>query len=182
MKIRSLFILCLCVVMLTACGSSPVATEKPRATTPATAASPKGTSYPAPTAVVPTQLGYPGPAQAASKQNTGGYPAPAGLQVVKPDGSLWAASAANILSLPVSKVTVDGKEQQYRKLTDLLNQAGISSFTKITLTAANGTLTFTREQSAEVYIEVASNGAITVPVTSLAKDKWLVGLSLIKIE
>jgi hypothetical protein len=132
----------------------------------------QATSYPAP---LPTAT-----AKAAAPET--GYPAVGSLQVIKSNGNISALTLDALKALPLTKVTLDGKEENVRKLADALNLANITAFSKVTVTSPSGTLALTKDQVTQAYLDVADNGSIRLMVQEISKDRWPTAVISLKIE
>lgn len=183
---RWIFIVILAALVLTACNSTPSSTSPTSVPNP-TAAAPD--SYPAPKSgdktVAPTQsAGYPAPLPKATSQATPktGYPAMGNLQVIKSDGSIGSLALDALKALPTTKVTLEGKEENVRKLADALNLAGITTFSKVTVTSPGGTLALTKDQVTQAYLDIANDGNIRLMIQGISKDRWPATVMSLKIE
>src|SRR5512143_2391860 len=68
------------------------------------------------------------------------------FQVVKPDGTKVGVTIADLKTLPLKQVTVEGKVEEGPGLLDVLNFAGVTEFTEVLLTGSSNPATLTREQ------------------------------------
>jgi hypothetical protein len=183
---KKLFIILLVAVLFVLSGCSTAAPTQGPAPTKMNAA-PTNAGYPAPS-VNTAATAYPAVGQKTAVPNSpaptqAGYPAP-GLvvKVTAADGSVKTINGVAIVDLPKAKVSVEGTDIQASKLADLLKLGGITTFTKVTLSGANGTLALTKEQVAQAYVNIAGNGSIQLSVQGIAKDKWISGVQSIKVD
>lgn len=184
---RFIFIVILVALVLTACTSTPSST--PPASVPNLTATPI-VSYPAPqsgekTATPAAQsTNYPAPLPMPTSQTAPetGYPAIGNLQVIKSNGSISSITADTLKALTATKVTIEGKEENVRKLADALNSAGITTFSKVTVTSSGGTLALTKDQASQAYLDITNDGSIRLMVQGISKDRWPTAVTSLKIE
>lgn len=184
---RWLFIVILAPLVLTACNSTPSST--PPTSAPNLTATPVA-NYPAPqsgekTATPATQAtGYPAPLPMPTSQTAPetGYPATGILQVIKSNGSISLLTPDTLKALKTTKVTLEGKEENVRKLTDALDLAGIATFSKVTVTSPSGTLALTKDQVSQAYLDVTNDGSVRLMVQGISKDRWPTAIISLKIE
>ncbi|MDO8970643.1 MAG: hypothetical protein Q7U74_08145 [Saprospiraceae bacterium] len=171
-------------LLLSACSSSPTtapqSTSAPVITTPGYPV-PNAPGKPSTNSTQPT--GYPAPDQSASQPTPAGYPAPGmGLRITAADGSAKMVDGNVLLTLVKSKVTLDGKENEVRKLSDALKAAGITTYNKISVNGVSGTLALTKDQAAQAYLDIGADGSIQLAVQGMSKDKWITGVQTMKVD
>jgi hypothetical protein len=190
---RLIVIVILAAIGLTACNSSPNLT--PPASVPNPTATPAAS---VPNSMVTPVAGYPAPQVPSAQQSTSypapqsistsqavpetGYPAMGNLQIIKSNGSVSPLTSDALKGLPLTKVTLEGKEENVRKLADALNLAGITTFNKATVTSPTGTIALTKDQVAQSYLDVANDGSIRLMIQGISKDRWPNAVISIKIE
>jgi hypothetical protein len=182
---RWIFIVILAALVLAACNSTPNSNPPASGSNPTAAAPNNNPTKSGDKTVVPTQsAGYPAPQQAATTQTDpkNGYPAMGNLQVIKSNGSINSLTLDALKALPTTKVTLEGKEENVRKLADTLNLAGITTFSKITVTSSGGTLALTKDQVAQAYLDIANDGSIRLMIQGISKDRWPAAVTSLKIE
>lgn len=169
-KINVLVFVVLVMVLLSACGAAPTATQ-------ATAGA-KSTPGPA-TAYVPPAAGQPTAPSAASA-----YPAGAkgAVQVFVGEGKAKVVDAAALKALAKAKVSVNGKEQELRKLADLLKTAGVTAYKNLTVVGRNGRTSLTSDQVGTAYLDIAEDGTIKLAVEGVAAENWITGVMQVNVQ
>ena len=171
-----LFVFLMGTILLTACGGS----VKPVEATPVLAGT--KSAYPVPVQKN-TPVGYPAASQPDQPNAAAAYPADGiVLQVVKADGQVVSLDFKGLAALAKQNVTLDNKQVNVSKLSDTLSLAGISAPNKVTLTGTSGQLELSKDQVAQAYLDVTANGTIRLLVQGVPPDKWLTGVSGIKVE
>jgi hypothetical protein len=183
---RWMYVVILAALVLAACNSTPSSTP------PASVPNPTGTpvtSYPATksgeqaaTAVQPTSYPAPLPIPTSQAAPETGYPATGNLQVTKSDGSISSLTFDALKALAATKVTLEGKEENVRKLADVLNLAGATTFSKVTVTSSNGSIVLTKDQVAQAYLDIPNDGNIRLMIQGISKDRWPSAVISLKIE
>jgi hypothetical protein len=173
----AIIVLMISAFLLSACGGSPQPTAVSQPPTAATQA-----GYPAPVKQA-TPAGYPAAGQPGQPDTSAAYP-PDGiiLQVVKADGKVAPIDFRGLSALAKEKVTLENKSENVSKLSDALGLGGVTSYTKVTVTASNGSLELTKDQVAQAYLDVPANGIIRLLVQGIPQNKWLTGVSGIKVQ
>jgi hypothetical protein len=187
MKKHTLFtiILLAAAMLLSACSGAPSATQAaPAAATQVVSIPQTSVGYPAPAGVLAqpqAQGGYPAPGVIAQPNvPAAGYPAPGGgLQVTGADGK---AKAIAIGAIAKVKVSVNGSSMDLRKLSDVLNAAGIASAKQATVVGSNGKMTLTTDQLAKAYLDVAADGTIKLVVDGVQPDQWISGVTQVTAQ
>lgn len=145
-----------------------------------TKVAPVGTGYPAAPGGAPAPVaGYPAgnPGGAADPYPVQG----AAIQVMKPDNTAMTLSMDVLNQMAKVKITVDGKTVEGVKLLDILAKAGVSNFNKVIVAGSNGRMELTKSQvDAQTIIKTANGVQLLSP--TLAKEKWILDINLLKIE
>jgi hypothetical protein len=166
-------VLIVSMTLLAACASAPQ---------PTTASTQAG--YPA-QAKPTVAVGYPAASKAAVVQPNAAaaYP-PDGviMQITKADGKSVPIEFKSLSALAKQAVTLENKQENVSKLNDALSLGGVTSFTKLIVTGSNGSLELTKDQAAQAYLDVPANGNVRLLVQGVSSDKWLTGVSGIKIQ
>lgn len=164
--------------LLSACSGNPTAEPKPSVPNAATIA------YPAPSAPSNSQpTAYPVSVLNQAQASMPEYPAPGqDLKITAADGSTKTVVGTALMALTKIKVNLNGNDIEVRKLTDVLNAAGINTFTKVSVNGANGTLALTKDQAAQSYLDISADGNIQLDVQGMPVDKWINGVQTIKID
>lgn len=126
------------------------------------------------------------PLPAAPKTPTQLQPTPVAdalFQVVKPDGGAVGFSWDMLKQMPLAQVTVEGKVEEGVKLLDVLAEAGVTDFEKVTLTGNNGSMTLTRDQvNDEAILDFTNHGTVKQSATNVPKADWIKDITEIKVE
>jgi hypothetical protein len=133
---------------------------------------------------VPQGKTTPGSVVPTAQSNAGdaAYPAQGGdVKVTKKDGALVVITLDAAKKIASGKVTIDGKESTGFKLSDLISAANTSISGKVTVTATNGSVTLTQDQAGSAYVGFVNN-QLRLMVSGTASDKWLIGITAIKLE
>jgi len=150
----SLILLCL---LLSACAAPAVETE-PAATL--SSESPK-----TPQALQPTPV------------------AEALFVVIRVDGSSQGFTWDELGQLPLATVEAEGKIEEGPKLMDVLNAAGVTDFSEVTLTGNNGSITLTREQVDDnTILDFTNHGTVKLASTYVPKADWIKDITEIKVK
>ena len=151
-------------VSLAACGSAatPVATQPPVQ---------QSTVEPAPVSVEPS----------ATSVST--VAVTAVFQVVKADGSTFDVTLDALKKLPLANITVDGKVQEGPKLLDILNLAGVTDFTEVTLTGSASPVILARAQvDNNTILDFNNHGTLKLATTYIPMPNWTKDISEITVK
>ncbi len=138
------------------------------------------TAYPSGGKTLAPSSGYP----VSTTTGGGAYPAPGSpmlFQIAKADNSTFAFTKAVYDKLTKVKVTIDGKDVTGVKLLDVLKEANITSFTKITLGGSNGKVELEAGQVDDKLI-LTLGESVVIQSPSLGSDKWIKDISLFKVN
>ncbi len=95
------------------------------------------------------------------------------FQVVKPDGTKVGVTVADLKTLPLKQLTVDGKTEEGPGLLDVLYFAGVTEFTEVSLTGSSSPATLTREQVDDNSIlDFTNHGTVKLSTTYIPKANW----------
>jgi hypothetical protein len=190
--------LLMATMLLAGCSNNPTPTQA----APGASATQAAPASPA----TPTTVGYPGAGQqgGTSANPVGGYPAagqgaaatspanqnlagayPAGNQTLMfnlPGGITQPVTADGLNALPTATVNIEGKDQSLRSLADALKMVGADTYTKVTINGQNGSLTITKDQVAQAYLDIQADGKIRLLVQGADPAQWPVGVTTIKVE
>lgn len=89
----------------------------------------------------------------------------------------------DVLALPQTSVTADGKEQKGPKLKEVLKAAGITEYSKVKVSGA-WQETYTLDKSAvddTVVLDTANRGTCKLAGPSIPKDKWVRDVTRIEV-
>ena len=107
-------------------------------------------------------------------------PAGALFQVLLVDGKAVPFTAADIKSLPLSQVTVDGKVEEGPRLLDVLTAAGVKDFSEVTFNG-DTTLTLKKQQlDAQSILVISSTARLAAP--GLSPEQQVNGITTIRVK
>ena len=105
------------------------------------------------------------------------------FQVVKPDGTSFGVTLAELKTLPLAQVTAEGKMEEGPYLSDILALAGVTEFTEVTLTGSSNPVTLTFEQvDKNTILDFNNHGTLKLSSTYIPKDKWTKDISEITVK
>ena len=105
------------------------------------------------------------------------------FQVVKADGSKYAVTLDALKKLPLANITVDGKVQEGPKLIDILNLAGVTDFSEVTLTGSASPVTLTRSQVDDnTILDFNNHGTLKLATTYVPMPNWTKDVSEITVK
>jgi hypothetical protein len=142
--------------------------------------------YPAPTQSDSGQsagTAYPGPTEGVPPLTDTGYPGPGTFMLTLADGSEKTVAVDTLNALPKMKVSFDGTELDVLALTDAFTQYYVTDYNQISATGSGGaSLTLTKDQIAQAYLEIHTDGTIRLVVQGLPQSSWVEGLASMKIN
>lgn len=95
------------------------------------------------------------------------------FQVVKPDGSKAGVTIEDLKTLPLKQVTAEGKVEEGPGLLEVLNFAGITEFSEVTLTGTSSPAVLTRAQVDEnTILDLTNHGTVKLATTYIPKANW----------
>jgi hypothetical protein len=105
------------------------------------------------------------------------------FQIVKADGSTFDVTLDSLKKLPLANVTVDGKIQEGPKLMDVLNLAGVTDFSEVTLTGSASPVTLTRTQVDDnTILDFNNHGTLKLATTYVPMPQWTKDISRITVK
>jgi len=105
------------------------------------------------------------------------------FQVVKPDGTKIGITMDDLKKLPLAQLTVDGKLQEGPKLMDVLNAAGVTDFTEVTLTGSANPVTLTKAQVDDnTILDFNNHGTLKLATTYVPMPDWTKDISEIAVK
>ncbi len=103
--------------------------------------------------------------------------------VILPDGSSVDITLAQLKSLPLAQLTVDGKTQEGPKLMDILTLAGATDFSEVLLEGSSSPATLTREQVDDnTILDFNNHGTLKLATTYIPKANWTKDISKIIVK
>lgn len=95
------------------------------------------------------------------------------FQVVKPDGSKVGVTIEDLKTLPLKQVTAEGKVEEGPGLLEVLNFAGVTEFSEVTLTGTSSPAVLTREQVDDnTILDLTNHGTVKLATTYIPKANW----------
>jgi len=168
-------LLVLSIGLLASCSNNSQPTQ---ASTP-----PNQNGYPAGSTQQQQQSGYPAVQQPIQQPETSSsYPAQgtgSSLRIINGDGSVIKSISLNDLN-SFSKTTVADKSGA--KLTDLLDWAGVSTYSKVTIVSASGSVQLSKDKVTDQTILIVENNSVSFASQSVPTDQWLKDVTDIKVE
>ena len=105
------------------------------------------------------------------------------FQVVLPDGTSVGVTLAQLKTLPLAQLTVDGKTEEGPKLMDILALAGVTDFSEVTLTGSSSPVTLTRAQVDDnTILDFNNHGTLKLSTTYVPKAQWTKDISTITVK
>ncbi len=105
------------------------------------------------------------------------------FQIVKPDGTKVGVTIDDMKKLPLAQLTVEGKVEEGPKLIDILNAAGVTDFTELTLTGSSSPATLTRAQVDDnTLLDFTNHGTVKLATTYIPKANWTKDISEITVK
>ena len=105
------------------------------------------------------------------------------FQIVKPDGTKVGVTMDDMKKLPLTQLTVEGKVEEGPKLLDILNAAGITDFTEVTLTGSASPATLTKAQVDDnTLLDFTNHGTVKLATTYIPKANWTKDISEITVK
>lgn len=105
------------------------------------------------------------------------------FQVVKADGSNVGFTWDDLKKLPLATLTVEGKVEEGPKLIDVLNAAGVTGFSEVTLTGSASPVTLTKAQVDDnTLLDFNNHGTVKLASTYIPKPQWTKDVSEIKVK
>jgi hypothetical protein len=163
------FMILMVILALVAAGCSTNATPKPgdkgypiaaQPTTPAV-----NTSQPA--------SGYP-----VGNQPAAGF----SFAVTNTDGKVNNFTLDELKKTASAKITVDGKNIEGPKLSNVLKSAGLDQYSYILIEGITGSIILNKTDISDTIIFDLSGGRVDLAGATLAKAKWVKGISSIKAQ
>jgi hypothetical protein len=103
--------------------------------------------------------------------------------VIKPDGTTMDFTLDALKQLPLTSIMADGSPEEGPALRDVLSAAGISEFTEVTLTGADGTLTLAQaDVTPEVVLDFNNRGGVKVASPTLPREQRVRDIFKIEVK
>lgn len=117
------------------------------------------------------------PAVAATTAPTGASV----FDVVRADGTTVAFTLDDLKALPLTSIVSDGNPQEGPSLLAVLAKAGVTDFSEVTLTGADGSKTMAHDEvTDQVILDFNNRGSVKLVSPDLAKDARI--RDIVKIE
>ena len=105
------------------------------------------------------------------------------FQVIKPDGTKVGVTLENLKTLPLKQVTAEGKVEEGPSLLDVLNVAGVTDFTEVSLTGSSSPVTLTREQVDDnTILDFTNHGTVKLATIHIPKADWTKDVAEITVK
>ena len=105
------------------------------------------------------------------------------FQIIKSDGSSVDVTTADLKTLPLVQVSVDGKVEEGPELLDILAFAQLTDFKEVTLTGSSNPATLTREQVDDnTILDFTNHGTVKLATTYIPKPNWTKDISRIEVK
>jgi len=103
--------------------------------------------------------------------------------VVKADGSSQGFTWDALKQLPLATIRVEGKIEEGPKLMDILTAAGVTSFSEVTLTGNNGSITLPQAQVDDnTILDFTNRGTVKLASTYVPKADWIKDITEIEVK
>jgi hypothetical protein len=104
--------------------------------------------------------------------------------VVKPDGSEFGFTWAELKKLPLAQMTAEGKVEEGVKLMDVLAAAGVTEFKEVTLSGSSSPATLTFEQVKEptTILDFTNHGTVKLSTNYVPKANWTKDVARIEVK
>jgi hypothetical protein len=105
------------------------------------------------------------------------------FQVIKADGSKVGVTINDLKTFPLKQITVEGKVEEGPGLLDVLEFAGVSEFTEVTLTGSSSPVTLTHEQVDDnTILDLTNHGTVKLATTYIPKANWTKDVAEITVK
>jgi hypothetical protein len=103
--------------------------------------------------------------------------------VVRADGSSQGFTLDELGELPLATIQAEGKIEEGPKLMDVLNAAGVTDFSEVTLTGSNGSITLPVEQVDDnTILDFTNRGTVKLASTYVHKADWIKDITEIRVK
>ncbi len=105
------------------------------------------------------------------------------FQVIKPDGTSVGVTVADLKTLPLKQVTVEGKTEEGPGLLDVLKFAGVTEFSEVSLSGSSSPATLKRDQVDDnTILDFTNHGTVKLATTYIPKPNWTKDVSKIEVK
>jgi len=105
------------------------------------------------------------------------------FQIVKPDGTRVGVTLDDIIGMPAVQVTVDGRTEEGPTLLDVLNFAGVTDFSEVTLKGSSSPVTLTRAQVDDnTILDPTNRGTVKLATIYVPKPDWTKDITEITVK
>lgn len=103
--------------------------------------------------------------------------------VVQADGSAKAFTLADLRALPMTSILADGSPQEGPALLAVLEAAGVSDFTEVTLTGVDGIKSLTHDEvTPEVVLDFNNRGSVKIVAPDWPRDARIRDITQIDVK
>jgi hypothetical protein len=104
------------------------------------------------------------------------------FEVIKLDGSHLGITIADLKTLSLAQVSVEGRIEEGPNLLDVLAFAGVTEFSEISLTGSSNPATLTRDQvDNKTILDFTNHGTVKLATTYIPKPDWTKDISRIEV-
>lgn len=116
----------------------------------------------------------------SKKQQIEGYT----VKITQKDKELKSYTIDDIKKLPASKIEVEGKQEEGPSLVDILKDAGVQEYSRLTIKGAYRTeATLTKEQIEKSSIlDITNHGTVKLATVAIPKKEWIKDIIEITVE
>jgi hypothetical protein len=105
------------------------------------------------------------------------------FEIIRSDGSSVNVTIADLKTLPLVQVSIDGKVEEGPGLLDILAFAQVTDFRGVTLTGSSNSATLTREQVDDnTILDFTNHGTVKLATTYIPKPNWTEDVSKIEVK
>jgi len=105
------------------------------------------------------------------------------FEILRSDGTSIGIMIADLKTLPLKQLTVDGKTEEGPGLLDVLALAGIAEFREVSLTGSSNPATLRRDQVDDnTILDFTNHGTIKLATTYISKPGWTKDVSKIEVK
>jgi hypothetical protein len=106
-------------------------------------------------------------------QPTEASSSPSLFQIVKPDGTEFDVTLQAVKALPLATLSAEGKVEEGPYLSDVLDLAGVTEFTEVTLSGSSNPATLTFAQvDKNTILDFNNHGTMKLSTTYIPKANW----------
>jgi hypothetical protein len=105
------------------------------------------------------------------------------LQIILADGSTYDVTLDAAKSLPLARITVEGKTEEGPKLLDILLLAGVSEFNEVLIEGSSSPCSLSSDQVDDnTILDFTNRGTLKLATTYVSKADWTKDVSKITVK